>query len=299
MSVTHPPGEHVEVRGHRLWVEREGAGPPVLLLSGFGPAGAHTVFHPWFTPLADDYEVIYVDLYGRGRSDRPASLEDITFDGDVADLAALIRTLGTGAVHLYGFSYGGLLAQELALSHQELVRTLTVANSLHSPHMWQRNHQNINRELANQFPVEWAEIERLRAAGVVSTDAQMKPLFARAGPNVRFFNPDNAARIATEDGDRNLELYPYFVGDDVDFEVGGQVSSILDFRSRLGELGVPMMVLGGRFDRALYPALQYEFVAAAPPGASIHILERSGSYSHVEEPERVLELMRDHLARAR
>lgn len=299
MTVAHPAGRHVEVRGHQLWVEREGVGEPVLLLSGFGPAGAHTVFHPWFTPLADRYEVIYVDLHGRGRSARPGRLDEITFAGDVADVAALIGTLGTGPVHLYGFSYGGLLAQELALSHPALVRTLTVANSLHSPQMWQRNHENINRELANQFPVEWAEIERLHAAGVVSSDAQMKPLFARAAANVRFFNPDNASRVATEEGDRNLELYPYFVGEDVDFEVGGQVASIPDFRSRLGELDVPMMVLAGRFDRALYPALQHEFAAAAPSGTRFHILERSGSYSHVEEPDEVLRLLRSFLGQAR
>jgi proline iminopeptidase len=57
------------------------------------------------------------------------------------------------------------------------------------------------------------------------------------------------------------------------------------------------MVLAGRFDRALYPALQRELLAHAK-GAELHVLERSGSFSHVEEPEEVLRLVRAFWARA-
>jgi proline iminopeptidase len=39
ITFTHPAGEHVTVRGKRLWVEQHGSGPPVVLLSGLGPAG--------------------------------------------------------------------------------------------------------------------------------------------------------------------------------------------------------------------------------------------------------------------
>jgi len=109
MAVAHAPGRHYEVRGHRLWVETEGDGPPLLLLAGLGPAGSHVIFHPFFADMARTHRVSYVDLYGRGRSDMPADLADITFADDVADIAELIGALGLGPVHVYGFSYGGLL----------------------------------------------------------------------------------------------------------------------------------------------------------------------------------------------
>ena len=41
-TVSHAPGRHYEVRGHRLWVETEGDGPPLLLLAGLGPAGSRS-----------------------------------------------------------------------------------------------------------------------------------------------------------------------------------------------------------------------------------------------------------------
>jgi proline-specific peptidase len=290
--VQHPPGRHVEVRGHRLWVEQEGEGDPVLLLAGLGPAGSHLVFHPQFADLAADHRVIYVDLYGRGRSDPPDAWTDVTFAADVADVAALIEALGLGPAHLYGFSYGGLLAQALALDHADLVRTVVLANSLHSPEMWQLNHANINRELANQYPEVWARIEQLRREGAASTDPRMRAEFAVATRLVRFFHPDNADLLLNEPGARNLELYPVFCGPDVDFIIGGQVAAIPDFRPRLKDIAVPLLVLAGRYDRALYPALQRQFTEFAPQ-AVFRMLERSGTFGHVEEPETVFRLVRE------
>lgn len=291
-AVSHPAGRHFLVRGHRLWVETEGDGEPLMLLAGLGPAGSHVIFHPFFSGLAGTHRLIYVDLHGRGRSDRPADLASITFADDVADIAALIGELGLGPVHVYGFSYGGLLGQALALEHPELLRSLIIANSLHSPEMWQANHANINAELARQHPQVWDRITALRAQGRRSTDPELAAQFAAAARLVRFYNPGNAGLLASEPGARNVELYPLFVGADVDFIIGGEVARIPDFRPRLKEITMPVMVLAGRYDRALYPALQRQFTDYAP-GIRLEFLERSGSFSHVEEPENVFALVRD------
>lgn len=72
--VQHAPGAFHEVRGKRLWVEQAGNWQPLMLLSGLGPAGSHALFHPHFDALHADFRVIYVDLYGRGRSDKPDDL---------------------------------------------------------------------------------------------------------------------------------------------------------------------------------------------------------------------------------
>ena len=296
--VSHAPGAFVTVRGHELWVEREGQGEPVLLLAGFGPSGSHVVFHPAFTGLSFDHEVLYCDLHGRGASARPAALGEITFDEDVEDVAALIEALDRGPVHVYGFSYGGLIAQALALRHPRLVRSLALANTLHSPEMWQANHANINRELANQYPELWEQILDLRKQGVPSTAPQMQRLFAVATRLVRFYNPDNADALAglSEPGARNLELYPVFCGADVDFIIGGEVAKIPDFRPLLRDIACPMLILAGRFDRALYPRWQREFATFAPK-ARLVMMERSGAFAHIEETAAMMTLIREHVAR--
>jgi proline iminopeptidase len=158
--------------------------------------------------------------------------------------------------------------------------------------MWQANHANINAELARQHPQVWDRITELRAQGLRSTDPQMAEQFAAAARLVRFYHPDHADLLATEPGARNLELYPVFAGADVDFIIGGEVARIPDFRPRLAEITIPVMVLAGRYDRALYPRLQREFVEYAPR-IRLEYLERSGSFGHVEEPDTVFALVRE------
>ena len=290
----HPPGTHVHIGDTRLWVEREGEGEPLLLLAG-GPANSHLTFHPAFSALADEYEVIYVDYRGRGRSDPVTDYRTITFERDVADIEALRDALGLERMHVYGFSYGGMVAQAYALAHPDRVVSLILANTVHSPEMWQRNHENINREIANQFPEVWEEILRLRAVGVRSTAPEMQALYKVHAPLVRFYNPDNAAKLLSEPGSRNMELYTVFAGDDIEFFLGGEVARLPDFRPRLAELAMPLLVIAGRYDRALYPAYQREFARYAPR-AELVMMERSGSFAHIEEPEALMALVRRFLA---
>jgi proline iminopeptidase len=292
----HPPGRHVAVNGTRLWVEREGSGPPLLLLAG-GPASSHLIFHPHFSALADRFEVIYVDLRGRGRSDRPARPEDVTFAGDVEDVDALREALGFERWHVYGFSYGGMVAQAYALRHPGRVERLVLANTVHGAEMWQRNHENINREIENQYPEVWERILALRAAGRRSTDDEVQELYRVHGPLVRFFDPAKAALLPSEPGMRDMALYRAFAGDDVEFFVGGEVARLPDFRPRLKELAMPVLILAGRFDRALYPKYQLEFARCAPQAEFVW-MERSGSFAHVEEPETVMALLRRFLGAA-
>jgi pimeloyl-ACP methyl ester carboxylesterase len=293
-AVAHPPGRHILVGDTRLWIEEEGAGEPVLLLAG-GPASSHVVFHPAFGALAESHRVTYLDYRGRGRSEPVEDPGTITFAGDVADVAGLIRTLGLGPVNVYGFSYGGMVAQALALDHPELVKRLVLANTIHSPEMWQRNHENINRELELQYPEVWDQILAFRAQGVRSTDPRVQQLYAVHSRLVRFYNPDNASKVPSEPGSKNAALYPVFVGDDVEFFIGGEVARLPDFRPCLRELGMPVLILAGRYDRALCPKYQLDFARCAPQ-AAFQWMERSGTFSHIEEAETVMALLRAFFA---
>lgn len=66
---------------------------------------------------------------------------------------------------------------------------------------------------------------------------------------------ENASTLPNEPGARNDDLYDVvagdvFVGDDVEFFIGGAVARLPDFRPRLRELAMPTLVIAGRYDRA-------------------------------------------------
>ncbi|MGI8852427.1 MAG: alpha/beta fold hydrolase [Methyloceanibacter sp.] len=96
----------------QLYYEDVGAGPPVLLIHGFG---ASTYTWRYITPeLARDHRVIAVDLKGFGQSDKPFDERYSVFDQ--ADLLAqFIEEHDLRDLTVVGHSYGGGIALLLAL----------------------------------------------------------------------------------------------------------------------------------------------------------------------------------------
>lgn len=118
-------GERVDIGDVRVWVERRGQGPDVLLIGGLGdPAEA---WQPQLEGLADRYRLIAFDNRGAGRSPPPEGpLSPATMADDAA---ALLRALEVGSAHVAGFSMGSAIAQEVALRHPGLVRSLVLVST--------------------------------------------------------------------------------------------------------------------------------------------------------------------------
>jgi pimeloyl-ACP methyl ester carboxylesterase len=104
----------------------EGSGTPVLLVMGLAyPAAA------WFRQvpvLASRHRVLTLDNRGCGETGlapgAPYTVEQMT-----DDCIAVLDAAGVERAHVVGISMGGLMAQELALSHRERVRSLTLMAS--------------------------------------------------------------------------------------------------------------------------------------------------------------------------
>src|SRR5450631_3167444 len=95
-----------------LHAVRRGAGPPLVLLHGIG--GDLGVWEALFDPLAEDFDVIAVDLPGFGRSPAlPASIVP-TPAALAAAVAGLLDELGVRRAHVAGNSLGGWVGLELA-----------------------------------------------------------------------------------------------------------------------------------------------------------------------------------------
>ena len=102
----------IPVNGVHLNVETAGNGPALLLLHGFTGSVStwkpHLDSWPGFTTIA-------VDLLGHGSSDCPADPQRYGFEHAVADLVAVLESIGVARVSVLGYSLGGRLALHLAL----------------------------------------------------------------------------------------------------------------------------------------------------------------------------------------
>jgi pimeloyl-ACP methyl ester carboxylesterase len=101
----------------------EGAGPPLLLIMGWIGHGGFWG-EGFLAPLRSRFKVIRFSNRGTGRSDKPTS--DVTIPMMAEDAAGLLRELGVPRAHVFGVSMGGMIAQELVLSHPDLVQGLVL-----------------------------------------------------------------------------------------------------------------------------------------------------------------------------
>ncbi len=150
---------------HTVWTKRVGNSPgrQVLLLHG-GPGCTHEEFEGFdsYLPSAG-VEYYYYDQLGSYYSDQPDD-PDLWDLGRFVDEVEQVRAaLGLEDFILLGHSWGGLLAIEYALAHQEHLRGLVIANMMASTPAYHRYAEDVL--LPEVDPDALAEIRGLEASG--------------------------------------------------------------------------------------------------------------------------------------
>jgi pimeloyl-ACP methyl ester carboxylesterase len=110
----------VNINGIDLVYEKEGSGPPLVLLHGSNASAAY-----WETVLPHlmgDYACFVLEFRGHGRSAR-APDGDYTTAACASDVAGFLQKV-TGPAILAGQSMGGFVALEVAALHPALVRAV-------------------------------------------------------------------------------------------------------------------------------------------------------------------------------
>lgn len=150
----------------RVWTKRVGHNPriKVLLLHG-GPGGTHEYFEAFdsFLP-ADGVEYYYYDQLGSYYSDQPDDPRLLDVGRYVDEVEQVRQALGLDRDNFYllGHSWGGILAIEYALRHQDTLKGLVVANMMSSLPAYNRYASDVL--MPELEPAALAELKRLDEA---------------------------------------------------------------------------------------------------------------------------------------
>jgi pimeloyl-ACP methyl ester carboxylesterase/DNA-binding CsgD family transcriptional regulator len=105
-----------------------GEGPPLVApawwVSHLELDWSHEPYRDFWSSASEGYALVRYDRPGVGMSDRDVHDEDLTLEGDVALLSAVLDELGLGTVSLIGGSAGGCAAIEFAARFPERVDRL-------------------------------------------------------------------------------------------------------------------------------------------------------------------------------
>ncbi len=225
----------------RIWCEIDGDGDGVVIVVGGGPGVGHTHYHPWFARLAVGRRVVYYDHPGTGRSEPP---HQYTVELYAETIELLRLHLGATRVGLIGLSFGGIPAVAYALAHPRAVDRLVLCSAQVGAAGWQAgNIDNVNCQLAAQFPERWAELVELRDHGVRSLADEYQALLAPLIDDLERVDPWRHRPLQHDPAERfNVEAYRAFIGDDPEWEVTGTLAG---HEPDLGALSTKTLITAG------------------------------------------------------
>lgn len=241
-----------------------GAGPVALFLHGIG--SSRTGWRPQLTEFADLRRCVAWDAPGYGNSQ---PIDQPTFTAYAKRVAELIAEVSPGApVDLIGMSFGGMIAQYVAATYPELVRTLTLLCT--SPKFG----------LDGTDPVKW------RAARLAGLDTAGSP--AAAAPAI----------LPSLAGPNGAHVVPEAIESMARIPMAGFLTALEtivthDSRSILPTITAPTAVLVGAQDTETPPAYGQAIVDLIP-GASLAIIDGAGHLLNLEAPTEVNAVIIQH-----
>jgi L-proline amide hydrolase len=272
---------------------RSGAGPAPLVTLHGGPGASHDYLLS-MADLADDGRaVIFYDQTGNGNSthfpDRGADY--YTVDLFERELDNLIRHLGIGGrYHVLGQSWGGMLAQEHAITQPAGLRSVVLSNTAAA---FSHFAVEANKLRAGLPPEVEATLRRHEEAGTTSN-----PEYAEA---CDVFYARHVCRLdewpaevlrSFELMDTNPTVYHTTNGPS-EFHV---IGSFADWSAadRLDRISVPALVISGRYDEAT-PGVQQALISGLRQAEQV-ILDESSHMPFWEERNAYMSHVRKFLS---
>jgi proline iminopeptidase len=133
---------------YKVWTKKLGSGPVKVLLLHGGPGFSHEYLEALesFLPQAG-IEMYYYDQLGCNNSDQPDDPSLWTLARYTEEVEEVRRGLGLEHFVLYGHSWGGILAIEYALHHQQHLRGLVISNMTAGIHSYLKRTDFIKQQL--------------------------------------------------------------------------------------------------------------------------------------------------------
>ena len=273
--------------GTRLAYSEVGSGPRLVCLPG-GPGRASAYLED-LGGLAQERTLVLLDTRATGHSEVPADPSSLRFDRLAADVEALREHLGEERLDVLGHSAGALVAQAWAAAHPDRVRSLVLVTPTDRLQGGARG--DVADIRASRSDEPWyADAAEAQEALADAPPAQQQALVRATRP---FFYGrwDERTQAHAASADRQTSKRA-----ELGFGAGAEQVDVAAILAALGELAVPVLVVGGERD-ALTGVASVHAVAASFPGAEVAVLPRAGHFPWVDEPEAFRSVVAPFLAR--
>ncbi|MCW3991812.1 MAG: proline iminopeptidase-family hydrolase [Candidatus Bathyarchaeota archaeon] len=242
----------IDEAGHEIYYKLYGSGPETLVCLHGGPGADHRYLVRMGELSGEVLKVLLYDQLGSGQSDRPDDDSLWTVPRFVGELETIRSEMNLGRVHLYGQSWGGMLALQYALDHPEGVKSLILSNTAASMPEWAKVMAKLKMQLPTEIFATVMEFEATQQYEHPDMIEAMWEFYARYVRRSFPFEPARSLKeckeiLAVYDGD----LGPAYTKMWGPFEFL-PIGTLLhwDVTDRLGEIKVPTLIVCGLYDEA-------------------------------------------------
>ena len=247
-----------------------GQGPPLVLIQGLGVG--RWGWEPVVDRLARRFRVITVDNRGIGASGAPVGSYSTRVMAE--DVVAVMDDAGVGSGSVVGTSLGGMVAQELALTHPERVDRLVLVATIPGGRL------TAPMPLKTAYLLTWAPLMRSeqRLRGFVEHNLGPRTLRRRPRVARRLM----ARKLAHPQAERAWRAQA----------TAGVLFNPLGRQRRITQ---PTLILQGTADQVVNPA-NAEILAGLLPDARLRYFDGAGHLVYWDEPRRFVRVVSHFLA---
>jgi pimeloyl-ACP methyl ester carboxylesterase len=247
----------LRVDGVDLSYIEQGTGAPVVFVHGAWMDLRY--WEPQRQAIATQYRFIAYSLRYHGTAPWPDTGQHYSLVTHAADLAAFIRQLHAGPVHLVGLSSGGRLVTMVTLAHPDLVRSLTLAEP------------GLAELLADLPEAKAVREERSQALESIRTTAEAGEAVQAAKSFFEWGTNQGAGAF-----DRQPEAFRQMILDNartVRLQLSAPRPPAIS-RTTLRGLKIPTLVVGGEHSRQ-HASLVNEVLVRCIPGSRLVVIPQA------------------------
>jgi pimeloyl-ACP methyl ester carboxylesterase len=274
--------------GTRLAYTEVGEGPRLLCLPG-GPGRASAYLED-LGGLSDERTLVLLDARATGRSEVPADPSTLRFDRLAEDVEAVRQHLGEDPLDLLGHSAGAIVAQAYAAVHGDRLRSLVLVTPSDSLQGGRR--EDVPAIRASRSGEPWYAEAADAAAALGDAPPSQQRALQRAVRPFLYGRWDERTQAHAASADRQMDRRA-----ELGFGAGSDEVDVPALLRALGDLDVPVLVVGGERDAAT-GLDAVSAVAACFPRAETAVVPRAGHFPWVDEPEAFVRVVSHFLSEA-
>lgn len=233
-----------------------------------------------FKSLASDFQLVFLDMRGSGRSDEKPPY---THEQWTTDIDELRKQLGVDKIMIHGGSYGGFLSLEYVLRYPQHVSGVLLRDTASNQKF---HHLSTETALKADLPGVTEETLKRLWEGRVESNEDMKEIFAAIQPLYTFDYDEEKAKEKID------SIYYHYETHNYAFSVN---QPNFDVEEQLKNIEAPVLISVGRVDWVT-PVECSQLLHQEIPNSTLIIYEKSGHSPHMEENEQYLENARKFIA---